>query len=101
MSKKKETDLDLDLNIAPSGTAPTPEKKQVESKADKFRRLANRRVPRAVAAIGYCRNLAARSQYETTQQQRELLVDTLQRAVDQVRSAFEGFDSVQHTAQLF
>ena len=62
----------------------------LESKGDKFRRLANRRVPRAVKALDAVRNLANVSQYEYTPEQRAAVISALSDALAAVRIAFEG-----------
>jgi hypothetical protein len=60
-----------------------------ETKADRFRRLANARLPRAIKAIDAIGNLAGGS-YERTDAQVALVVGALQAAVDRVQKAFAG-----------
>lgn len=77
----------------PDGS-PSPESngqhKPVESKADKWRRLANRRVPRAVKELRRLIPLANRSQYEYTDEQKAMLVNVLTEAIGEVKRAYEG-----------
>jgi hypothetical protein len=59
-----------------------------ETKNQKFRRIAAGRVPRAVEKIGLLENLFS-SNYESTPEERQTLVDEVQAAVDNVRAVFE------------
>lgn len=59
-----------------------------ESKADKFRRLATRRVGKALKVISYLVPLANSRQYDYTPEQAETIVKALQERVDRVRKAF-------------
>ncbi len=61
-----------------------------EPKDARFRRLANRRVPKAIKAIGFVRNLAARTNYVYTPEQAARICDVLDAAVQQLRLAFES-----------
>ncbi len=65
-----------------------------ESKSDRFIRLGQKRVPRAIKAIAVCRNLASRSQYEYTAEQAKKIVDALTAEVSALRQAFEGRQDV-------
>lgn len=60
-----------------------------ESKAEKFRRLANARVNRALKDIALVGNLAA-SGYEKTPEQVEAVMRALRTAVDSTESKFLG-----------
>jgi hypothetical protein len=61
-----------------------------ESKADKFRRLANRRVNNALKTIRYVRNLGNRATYEYTEQQAQMILAVLTDEVRMVKEAFAG-----------
>jgi hypothetical protein len=61
-----------------------------EPKDARFRRLAIHRMPRAVKSIKAIGHLANRSQYVYTQEQVNKILDTLDRAVDQLRAKFSG-----------
>lgn len=60
-----------------------------ENKSEKFRRLANQRLPRAVAAIASLAKLASGG-YEFTPVQADMIVATLQDRVEGVKVAFAG-----------
>jgi hypothetical protein len=64
--------------------------KPAESKADRFRRLANKRVPAAVKRIGHVANLANRNQYEYTDEQRDKILTAIKDAVARLTTAFSG-----------
>ena len=58
-----------------------------ESKSDKFKRLASKRVVNAIQKIELITNLAAPS-YEYTPEQVEKILGALQGSVDKVKAAF-------------
>jgi hypothetical protein len=58
-----------------------------ESKSDKFKRLAAKRVVNAIQKIELITNLSA-SSYEYTPEQVEKIVTALQGSVDKVKAAF-------------
>ncbi|MCM8761551.1 MAG: hypothetical protein NC938_06270 [Candidatus Omnitrophica bacterium] len=58
-----------------------------ESKADKFKRLASKRVTNAISKIELIANLAS-SSYEYTPEQVEKILTALQGSVDKVKAAF-------------
>jgi hypothetical protein len=58
-----------------------------ESKADKFKRLASKRVVNAISKIELITNLAG-SGYEYTPEQAEKILSALQGSVDKVKAAF-------------
>jgi len=58
-----------------------------ESKADKFKRLASKRVVNAISKIELITNLAG-SGYEYTPEQVEKILTALQGSVDKVKAAF-------------
>lgn len=74
--------------------------KKLESKADRFRRLANRRVPRALKTIQHVANLASRQSYEYTPEQAGKLVGAMKAAVAELERRFMGGAGVVETWQL-
>lgn len=58
-----------------------------ESKSDKFKRLASKRVVNAISKIELITNLAG-SSYEYTPEQVEKILTALQGSVDKVKAAF-------------
>ena len=58
-----------------------------ESKADKFKRLAAKRVTNAISKVELITNLAG-SSYEYTPEQVEKILTALQGSVDKVKAAF-------------
>ena len=58
-----------------------------ESKADKFKRLASKRVVNAISKVELITNLAG-SGYEYTPEQVEKILGALQGSVDKVKAAF-------------
>jgi hypothetical protein len=64
-----------------------------EAKTDKFRRLANQRLPKAVKAIDAIAKLATGTNYEWTSEQVEKIAAALRAAVVRVENSFEGGDA--------
>jgi hypothetical protein len=64
--------------------------KGVESKSDKFRRLANARVAPTLAKIRRIGKLASRSSYSYSDEQVASIMRALDDEVDSVRRAFAG-----------
>lgn len=60
----------------------------VESKRDRFVRLAEKRVLRALGSIRVIRNLANTANYEYTPEDVEAIVASLRKAVDELEAAF-------------
>lgn len=58
-----------------------------ESKSDKFKRLASKRVVNAVSKIELIANLSS-SSYESTPEEVEKILSALQGSVDKVKAAF-------------
>lgn len=67
-----------------------PETKTPETKAEKFRRLALARLPKAVSAIKQLRRLANQSQYEYTTEQADKLVAYILNEVALLESSFNS-----------
>jgi hypothetical protein len=61
-----------------------------EPKDKKFRRLATKRVTKALKAIGYVKNLSNSNQYEYTEEQANKILSALTEAVASVKIAFSG-----------
>lgn len=68
-------------------TAPKSGEKK-ESKRDKFKRLTNQRLSKAIKAIDQLRNLANKSQYEFSDEDRNTLHNHLTQHVNGVNAAF-------------
>jgi hypothetical protein len=81
MAKKKPTETAADATSTPKST---------ETKADKFVRLANRRVPRALKAIRAISNLAGRNTYDFSDEQAGQVVTVLIDAVNKMHERFKG-----------
>lgn len=61
-----------------------------ESKADKFKRLANHRVPRAIKLMAAIGALGNRAQYEHTEDQRGAIFNALEKAYQNMVSRLVG-----------
>lgn len=70
---------------------------QDESPAERFKRIANRRVNQALKYISLTKNLASR-QYEYTPEQVEIVLNALRKEVDSLEDAFRG--QSKKTAQI-
>ena len=66
----------------------TPAAKAEETKADKFIRLGEYRMNKAVDAIGRLENLANRGSYEYTQEQVDAMFQALEGRVAEVKTRF-------------
>lgn len=75
--------------------------KPEESKAQRFIRLANQRVPKVVKGIRNVGNLALRSQYEYTPDQSAKLVKLLQDEVDAVKQRFTAPTAAASVDKIF
>lgn len=74
-----------DDGIGPDGT-----QKPKETKAERFRRLAMRRVPKAIKAMAAVTNLANRAVYEYTEEQREKVIEAIGGEVSRLVNAYNG-----------
>jgi len=70
-----------------------------ESKSDKFKRLATKRVKNAISKVELIANLAG-SSYEYTPEEVEKILTALQGSVDKVRAAFSKQKIVKSTFSL-
>lgn len=76
--------LPVPANVAPAVVAP------VETKAERFKRLAVRRMNVVVAKLRHVENLANRMNYEYTAEQAAAINDALQASVARIKTAFAG-----------
>jgi hypothetical protein len=83
---KRQAPAKSNTTAAPANGAAKPE----ESKADKFRRLANARVAPALAKIRRVGKLASRASYSYSDEQVAVIMRALDDEVDAVRRAFAG-----------
>ena len=65
-----------------------------ESQSDKFRRLANSRMPKAIKSMRLVKNLSM-GQYAYTPAQASKVVDTLQDEVDSIKASFQSNSAVE------
>ncbi len=70
----------------------------IENKADKFKRLATKRVNRILKNIELTKNLANKSAYEHTDEQIETIISTINTQVDSLKAAFQ--DVRKETPQI-
>lgn len=61
-----------------------------ESKSDRFKRLGEKRVPRALKMIAAVENLGSKGSYEYTPEQAERIIQALTNAVTAVANKFAG-----------
>lgn len=69
-----------------------------ETKAQRFQRLGNARIPRALKALASVKNLSNKNQYEYTQEQAAKIKEVLSAAV---RSLSDAFTGVKENGPLF
>lgn len=74
--------------------------KPTESKAQRFVRLGQRRVPKAVKAIRAIGNLANRAQYTYTEEQWRKIMGALTSEVEALYRAFNGAKKKEDTFRL-
>lgn len=70
--------------------AGTEKKKNDETPAARFVRLANRRVQKALTVLGHIANLGNRRVYEYTPEQTKKIREAIQAAATKVYAAFDG-----------
>jgi hypothetical protein len=71
-----------------------------ETKAARFKRMANIRLPLAVKAIGKVAQLNGSASYEYDQRQVDLIVGALEAATDRVKRAFAAGDAGPDCPQI-
>lgn len=64
-----------------------------ESKAAKFKRLANKRVPRALKCLQYVENLGNRNQYTCTEAQADKIIEAIGIACQRVFARLKGSEA--------
>lgn len=98
MSKKRKLDpsdfpeSDQAAVGDPVATEPEPapaETRPTETKAEKFKRLANRRVPNAVKALLNIRRLANRQNYAYSDAERDIVLSHIEKAYKALCDAFK------------
>lgn len=67
----------------------------MESKEDKFIRLAEYRMNKVMKAIESIRNLSNRSSYEYTEEQINVMFETLEKTIADVKSTFKPKNTVK------
>jgi len=82
-------------------TENTPAEKAGESKAEKFVRLGEYRMNKAIDAIGRIENLANRSAYDYTPEQVEAMFSVLESKVAEVKAKFTVTKSKESTTFSF
>ena len=78
-----------------------PVEKAEETKAEKFVRLGEYRINKAIAAIGKIENLANKSAYDYTPEQVETIFSVLESRVAEVKAKFTAVKAKENTAFSF
>lgn len=78
-----------------------PAAKAGETKAEKFIRLGEYRINKAMDAIGRIENLANRSAYDYTPEQVEAMFSVLESKVAEVKAKFTATEAKENTAFSF
>ncbi len=84
-----------------NATMNTPAEKAEETKAEKFIRLGEYRINKAIDAIGRIENLANRSAYDYTPKQVEAMFSVLESKVAEVKEKFTATEAKENTAFSF
>ena len=82
-------------------TVNAPAEKTGETKAEKFVRLGEYRMNKAIDAIGRIENLANRSVYDYTLEQVEAMFSVLESKVAEVKAKFTAKKAKENTAFSF
>lgn len=82
-------------------TGNAPAEKAGESKSEKFVRLGEYRINKAMDAIGRIENLANKSAYDYTQEQVEAMFSVLESKVAEVKAKFTATKAKENTAFSF
>jgi hypothetical protein len=83
--------------VKPANGTPQSE----ETRAMKFRRLANMRVPVAIKKIRHVSNLAMRSQYEYTEEQAMKIFELLDAEVKALKTRFYATGKANAVTSIF
>jgi hypothetical protein len=82
-------------------TENTPAGKAEETKAEKFIRLGEYRINKAIDAIGRIENLSNRSAYDYTEEQVEAMFSVLESKVAEVKTKFTATKAKENTVFSF
>lgn len=82
-------------------TENTPAGKPEETKAEKFIRLGEYRINKAIDVIGRIENLSNRSAYDYTEEQVEAMFSVLESKVAEVKTKFTATKAKENTAFSF
>ena len=82
-------------------TENTPAGKPEETKAEKFIRLGEYRINKAIDAIGRIENLSNRSAYDYTEEQVEAMFSVLESKAAEVKTKFTATKAKENTAFSF
>ena len=82
-------------------TENTPAGKAEETKAEKFIRIGEYRINKAIDAIGRIENLSNRSAYDYTEEQVEVMFSVLESKVAEVKTKFTATKAKENTAFSF
>ena len=82
-------------------TENTPVGKPEETKAEKFIRLGEYRINKAIDAIGRIENLSNRSAYDYTEEQVEAMFSVLESKVAEVKTKFTATKAKENTTFSF
>lgn len=83
------------LEIGESEMTDLVDKMGEESKAEKFKRLGNSRLNKAVYSIGLLESLAVKAAYDYTDEQVDAIMSVLVEAVANVEAAFKNGGPVE------
>ena len=87
--------------IMENATVNVPAEKAEETKAEKFIRLGEYRMNKAIDAIGRIENLANRSVYDYTLEQVEAMFSVLESKVSEVKAKFTATKAKENTVFSF
>ncbi len=62
----------------------------MESKNDKFKRLANKRVPAAIDKLELIKNLANTNNYDYTKKETDEIIKVLNKSINEIKQAFNN-----------
>ncbi len=87
--------------IMENATGNTPAEKAGETKSEKFIRLGEYRINKAIDAIGRIENLANKSAYDYTPEQVEAMFSVLESKVAEVKAKFTATKVKENTTFSF
>ena len=62
----------------------------MESKNDKFKRLANKRVPAAIEKLELVKNLSNRNNYDYSKKESDEIIKALNKVVNEIKQSFNN-----------